>query len=271
MSDMVLPQIVAVGIYNAEVALKNRAVSKNRKTTMFELELPILEGGISYIDDEFHAISERLIISAKPGQMRHTRLPFKCYYIHMIVSEGHLFDVLSSLPNYLELANADEIKAIFLALCEAYDNGAPESELLLQSLILKLVYTLNRQALAQRTTHNPKRNNHEIIERTIEYINANPTADLSLAALCARVNFTPVYFHKLFRASTGKTLQKYVEEQRLKKAIALLLAENMTLAQIAYECGFSSQSYFNYAFKRKMKRTPREYAKEVQLQYENRD
>ena len=79
--------------------------------------------------------------------------------------------------------------------------------------------------------------------------------------------FTPTYFHKLFKASTGKTLREYVEEQRIKKAINLLLKYDTTVTEIAYECGFSSQSYFNYAFKRKMKTSPKQYAKKVFEQY----
>ncbi len=271
MKDMVLPQIVAVGTYNAQVALKNKTVSKNRKTTMFELELPIVEGGISYIDSDSHAISENLVISAKPGQMRHTRLPFKCYYVHIALNEGRIFDMLSSFPNYVELENADEIKELFTALCEYYDSGIPEDEMMLQSLLMRLIYTLNRYVQSYKIKHSPKRNNHEVIDKTLAYINANLTEDLSLTALCERANFTPVYFHKLFKASTGKTLQKYVEEQRIKKANALLLAGEMTLTQIAYECGFSSQSYFSCVFKRYTGKTPRDYVKHTYLKYERRE
>lgn len=268
MNNIVLPQIVAVGIYNAQIALKNKTASKNRKTTMFELELSIIDGGTSYIDDSSHSISENLVIVAKPGQMRHTHLPFKCYFVHMIVKEGAIFDILSSFPNYIELESAEKIKKIFAELCRHYESGAPESDIMLQSLLLEFIYTLNRYVLSHKTMHSPKRNNHDAIDKTIEYINANLTADLSLTALCERVNFTPVYFHKLFKASTGKTLQKYVEEQRLKKAISLIIAEEMTLTQIAYECGFSSQSYFSYAFKRYTGQTPRNYAKITYLEYE---
>ena len=48
----------------------------------------------------------------------------------------------------------------------------------------------------------------------------------------------------------------------------MLVTTNCTLAKIAYECGFSSQSYFSYAFKRKMCKTPRKYAKDVFKRYE---
>jgi AraC-like DNA-binding protein len=63
-------------------------------------------------------------------------------------------------------------------------------------------------------------------------------------------------------------LREFVEEQRLQKAINLLISTDMTLSEIAYECGFSSQSYFSSVFKQKMKITPREYAKKIQQKYE---
>ena len=84
---MTLPKIVAVGIYNAALVHKNTTVTKSRKTTMYELELSIGRGGISYIDDESHPLTENLVIVAKPGQIRHTRLPFTAYFVHMVVED----------------------------------------------------------------------------------------------------------------------------------------------------------------------------------------
>ena len=81
MKPIILPEIVAAGVYNAQVAFKGKTVSPNRRTTMFEIELPLDDGGISYIDETAHAISESIVICAKPGQIRHTRLPFRCHYI----------------------------------------------------------------------------------------------------------------------------------------------------------------------------------------------
>lgn len=268
MKKIVLPQIVAIGIYNAQIAIKNQTISKNRKTTMFELELPIGNGGTSYIDDESHPINENMVICAKPGQIRHTRLPFKCYYIHMIVNEGDLGETLAALPNYIDFSDTDQIKEIFISLCEHYNTGIANDDILLQSLILKLIYILSENS-ASVIKFTQKSNNHKTIERTLEYINNNLTADLTLESLASAANFNAIYFHKLFKASTGKTLHEYVEDQRIKKSINLLISTNMTLAKIAYECGFSSQSYFSYVFKKKNGLTPRKYAQRIQLKYEN--
>jgi len=269
MKEIVLPQIVAIGIYDAQIAIKNRTISKNRKTTMFEIELPIGSGGMSFIDDEAHPINENVVICAKPGQVRHTRLPFKCYYIHMIVNDGLLEDILTTLPNYIDFPDTIQIRDIFIRLCELCNTGIGNDAVLFQSLLLKLVHILSKNS-THTANSVPKSSNRRTIERTLEYINSNLSAELSLEKLAGEANFSAIYFHKLFKASTGKTLHEYVEEQRINKAVNMLISTDMTLTQIAYECGFSSQSYFSYAFKRKTNRTPREYAKELQQTYEKK-
>lgn len=269
MKNITLPEIVSAGIYNAQLVYKSKSVTPSRKTTMFEIELPIADGGISYINDSSHAISEGTVICAKPGQLRHTKLPFKCYYIHIIVNEGELFDLLSSYPDYIELDEKDEVVKIFAGLCESCVNGTARETILSQSLLLKLIYTLDMKVATSKRSYSPKPSNKTVIEDTIQYIKSNLSTDLSLALLSERANFTQIYFHKLFRASTGRNLREYIEEQRIKKAIELLSATDKTLTQIAYECGFSSQSYFSFAFKRKTELTPREYAKKMQSKYED--
>ena len=268
MKSIILPEIVAIGIYNAQAVFKNRSVSPNRRTAMFELEIPMENGGMTYIDDTSHSILENTVICAKPGQTRHTRLPFRCYYVHIIVKEGRLFDILSSLPNYIELKDPNAVREIFVSLYESHNSTSLEADVLTQSLLLKLVYTLNKKVSAAKKTYLPKSSNRKVIEETVQYIKDNLSGDLSLTLLSERVNFSQIYFHKLFKASTGKNLREYIEEQRIKAAIELLTSTDKTLTQVAYECGFSSQSYFSYVFKRKMGVTPREYIKKLHLKYE---
>ena len=261
MQGLGLANIVAAGIYNSRVAVKRASVTKNRKTVMYEIELPIEAGGVSYIDGESRVISTDTVICAKPGQIRHTRLPFKCYYLHAVVSE-ELSRVIDKIPNFLSFESTEQIKNIFVGMCEYYQTGTEDCELMLMSLMLRLVAILSAHGKREGAM-NMQKSNRRAIEDTLEYIGNNLSADLSLDALSERTNFTPIYFHKLFRSATGKTLRAYVEEQRIKRAISLLGSTDMTLTEIAYECGFSSQSYFSYAFKRCKGVTPREFVATV--------
>ena len=266
--ELKLPKIVAIGIYNSVFAVKNRAVTKNRKTTMFEIEIPIESGGVSYINSESMPIKPNMVICAKPGQIRHTKLPFKCYYIHLIIPSGELRDILMNTPNYIKTNKYEKYYEIFNKLCEYYQNAIDFDEIIMQSLILELIHTLVNDSTKFTLINRIKTNNYKAIEQTLSYIQENLTADLSLETLANKAGFSPVHYHNVFKASTGRTLHEYVEEQRIKKAANLLVTTNYTLAEIAYECGFSSQSYFSFAFKRKMNKTPRKYAADIFSQYE---
>ena len=266
--DIILPEIVAAGIYNSQIAAKNKTITKNRKTSMFEIEIPIEEGGISYINSEERHIAPDIVICAKPGQIRHTRLPFKCYYIHMILNTGTLYDILTDIPVFIATKKQEEYRKIFEGLSRHSDSPLESDRIKMFSLILELVYLLDKDSKKQLYRDRLKSGNYEIIENVIEHIKENLTSDLSLSAVASYASLSPIHFHNCFKAATGKTLHEYVEEQRIKKAAGLLVSTDLTLTEISYECGFSSQSYFSYAFKRKMKITPREYAKEIYRHYD---
>ena len=265
---IILGKVIAIGIYNSALVVKNRSITKNRRTTMFEIELPIERGGISYIDSESAEISDNMIICAKPGQIRHTKLPFKCYYIHVII-DGELSDALNELPNFIKTDNYQKYHKIFENLCKYYDTKLETDEIMLQSLILELIYMLIRDSEKLSLLCGERRGSDgKVINDAIKYIKKNLTSELSLNTVAAHYGFSPIYFHSLFKSATGKTLRDYVESERIKKAANMIISTDFTLTKIAYECGFSSQSYFSYAFKRRMRLTPREYARSVFERYE---
>ena len=253
-------KIVSAGIYNTDVAVRRGTHTRKRKSAMFELELPIEAGGVSYIDETEATIDPNVIIVAKPGQTRHTKLPFKCYYLHIIIKEGYLRNFLTELPNYVRVESREEYLEIFQQMHALHDSSRAEDVIMLESLLLKLIYNLicrERNRLpASREGRSLKA---EIIENAVRYVEENLTSDLSLETVAAHFGFSPIHFHNTFKTSIGKTLHTYVEEKRIKKAEQILVTTDKTLAEIAYECGFSSQSYFNFAFKRKTGMTPRDY------------
>lgn len=265
---MTLPEIVTVGIYDSAIAAKNVKISNNRKTSMFEIELPVCEGGISYIESSSSPITKNLLICAKPGQTRHTKFPFKCYYVHMILHEGILYDTLINTPDLFETDRSEVYRDIFKRMIKKHNTLTQSDRIMLNSLVLELIYNISRDTARLIIKKDGVSTTSPTIEKTIKYIKENLTEDLSLETLATAVSLSPIHFHNIFKRAVGKTLRDYVEEQRLKKAVELLVSTNYSLTKIAFECGFSSQSYFSCVFKRKMKKTPREYAEEMYSQYE---
>ena len=264
---MELPKIVALGIYDSNIAMPNVSISKKRKVTMFEIELPIENSGISYIDSISLPVNINTIICAKPGKTRHTKFPFKCYYIHITVPKGIIYDILMKIPDFFETSKSEKYKEIFLEMIKHYNNFSEFDDIIIHSKILELIYTLRNDS-SGHISINSSSNNTSVIEKTLTYIDENITDDLSLKKLSELNALSSIHFHNIFKSATGKTLRQYVEEQRIKKAITLLLTSNSNLTQIAYDCGFSSQSYFSFAFKRKTGYAPREYMRKMYSKYE---
>ena len=261
---MILPEIVEAGFYNSQIANKNDKISRNRETAMFEIELPVEDGGVSYIDSKAKNITPDMIICAKPKQIRHTKFPFKCYYVHILVKDDTLYNVLMDTPVFFETDKIKVYKDIFVKLVDSFTNN---EEIILQSLVLQLIHLLSKD-FPLKNENGSLSNNHLTIKKSLNYINQHLTENLSLEKVAKEMSFSPIHFHNTFKETMGQTLRDYIEEQRIKKATDLLLTTNNSLTQIAYECGFSSQSYFSFVFKRRMKKTPRQYAKEIHQKYE---
>ena len=212
-------------------------------------------------------ITTDLVICAKPGQIRHTKFPFKCYYLHMTVSDSGLNGELLKLPHFLKVRDSKIYNDIFEGMYRCYDLRTERDEILLQSLVLRLIHTLLKEMNFFALSQSGKEGSRHI-HRALKFIKENITEDLTLERVAREVSLSPVYFHNSFKAAVGQTLREYVEEIRIRRSINLLMTTDMTLTEIAYQCGFSSQSYFSYVFKRKMKSTPREYIRQLNTRYE---
>lgn len=262
---MNLFEIESIGIYNSNISRPYTDISKNRATSSFELELPLESGGTSYIESESEPITDKLFICAKPGQIRHTKFPFKCYYIHLQVSDNDLHSVLTALPCFIKIKAIDVYLNIFEELHRYCNTGIKQDEIMCQSLVLKLIYKLYRETVLN--TEKGSKVYNSAVTGAIKYIIDNLTEDLTLEKVAKHVSFSPIHFHNSFKKATGKTLHAYIEEERIKKSINLMLTTDMTLTQIAYNSGFSSQSYYSYVFKRRMNTTPRKYIQNINNNY----
>lgn len=267
MKEIILPEITETGVFDSQFINKNNIVTKNRKVNEFEIELPLEKGGISYLGSEQIPIDTNIVICAKPGDIRHTKFPFKCDFLHINLYDGELYDILINAPSFILTNKFHVYHDIFKKLRKHFNAGPEDKKIILYSLILELIYELESDLEKQSYIEKLKNDKYIFIEKAIEYIKENINSDLTLKTVAEYSSFSPIYFHNCFKLVTGKTLHEYIEEQRIRKATDLLLTTNLKLSEIAYECGFSSQSYFNYAFKRKMKLTPREYAKEQYKRY----
>ncbi len=101
------------------------------------------------------------------------------------------------------------------------------------------------------------------IKDLLAWIIDNPTADLSVSALAARVGTSERNFGRIFKQETGRTPAWLVEQIRLERVVDFLERSDWPLAKIAERTGFGSVDALQRAFRRKIGTTPIAYREEL--------
>ncbi|MEM8774937.1 MAG: AraC family transcriptional regulator [Pseudomonadota bacterium] len=96
-----------------------------------------------------------------------------------------------------------------------------------------------------------------------EYIDAHMDCSLNLSDLAVSQEMNVFSFSRAFRSKTGMTPGQFIIERRVERACRLLSETDTQLAEIAYSCGFSSQSHMTSTFSKYMGTTPGRYRKEA--------
>ncbi len=94
-----------------------------------------------------------------------------------------------------------------------------------------------------------------------DYIHANYNQDISLNTLCELVGVNRTTLNEKFRQQYQCTCMEYLLRYRLKISQELLSNTNMKISEIAENCGFNYDTYFEKQFKKKLGITPAAYRK----------
>lgn len=92
-----------------------------------------------------------------------------------------------------------------------------------------------------------------------EFIKANYQEKIGLCEISAHVGLSPSFFQKLFKGFFEVTPTQYLLNIRISQAKYQIASTKKNFSTIAKDCGFESQTYFNYVFKNTCNMTPKEY------------
>jgi AraC family transcriptional regulator len=97
------------------------------------------------------------------------------------------------------------------------------------------------------------------LRRVQLYVEANLDRPIPLADLARRAGLSAYHFARAFKRSMGITPRAFVERRRIARAKALIEDSPLSLAVIATEAGFGTQSRLTTAFRRALGVTPAVY------------
>jgi AraC family transcriptional regulator len=97
------------------------------------------------------------------------------------------------------------------------------------------------------------------LKHVIDYIHENDHVDLRLQDLARVANMSLFHFARVFRAAMGISPHRYLLDQKLDRAKALLRLGTRTVAEVAAETGFSKPGHFARAFRRRVGVSPTDW------------
>jgi AraC family L-rhamnose operon transcriptional activator RhaR/AraC family L-rhamnose operon regulatory protein RhaS len=93
----------------------------------------------------------------------------------------------------------------------------------------------------------------------ISYMNRCYGQNVNIDQLCGMVNMSRRNFFRRFKQCIGTTPVEYLIGIRLRNAETLLINTDMSMSDIAFECGFCDSNFFSKQFRRHHKISPTEY------------
>ncbi len=95
--------------------------------------------------------------------------------------------------------------------------------------------------------------------KVIDYIDTHLHQDISILDLAKLINMSESHFSRSFKQSVGIAPYQYLIQQRIEKAKKLLQRREISIADIALNCGFANQTHLTKVFRQVTGVTPKTY------------
>lgn len=229
--------------------------------------------------DEFSKMQVgKQLIQSKAGKMwlmspgiEHTELPTEDIprYICLLFRKDFFESILlkyysKSIPNidYASYNAPQELIGLARKFMSEYVNKRIGWQGMLELLATEMGHSVLRQ-IYQVEMKDSKLDYRLDVNRIIEYLHKNIIEPISIDNLVQFSAMSKANLIRVFKKETALTPMEYLNNIRLEKAKKMLLSSQLSISEIALECGFNSQTYFSSSFKKKFNSTPSAYAQTV--------
>lgn len=99
----------------------------------------------------------------------------------------------------------------------------------------------------------------DTVKKAIQIINERYQQDISRDSIADEIGVHKSHLSKIFKQETGQSMNTYLNETRIRRAIALMETKQMRTADIVYSVGYNSAQNYYHAFRQVTGMTPKEY------------
>lgn len=191
--------------------------------------------------------SPKYLAEAWPDEAGHAELALQR-------GQGHIVQVLPPERERLEAC----MRAVMLEIAAR----AQEYQVMAHARLMEFLVLANRVQAARRQGLGsllPPPESSPAVSRAIIFMESRLTQDLTLDAIARAAHLSPHYFCEVFKVTTGLTPGQYLNQLRIEHAKNLLSTRDLSIGEVALQCGFPDSSYFARVFKKSVGTSPRAY------------
>lgn len=175
--------------------------------------------------------------------------------------EGHvdaatLAEVSSRVRVFPRTRWVDELVHRYVFERTVCEKHTSEAARFLETELVKEVYFMGKEALANRTRASVVREDDPLVARARAYLEAHLFEDVPVHVLCTRFGTSESTLLRLFRRELGASPAEYARGRRLEEARLLLETGTYTASEIAVRVGYSGLPAFTVAFSRRFGCSP---------------
>ncbi len=130
--------------------------------------------------------------------------------------------------------------------------------------ICRLLHLMVEQIMEIACPEGTEASNTEIIHSVHDYLVDNLSERITIAELSHRFLINPTTLKELFKKEYGTSVAAHIKEHRMEKASRMLAETQLSIANIARDVGFESQSRFSDAFRERYGVLPTEYRRKYE-------
>lgn len=227
---------------------KGTFIVEDRKINVFEDDLVIVNSNVSHTESSYQSTPLEYIVLGFEG-------------MSLILDDGGGENLYDGFSRYNYKDHRTDV-LFFMELILKELRGQEKyyetiSQNLLQILIMNIIRnTHTKQVIAPDEDINTERSYIK------KYIDINYASDLTLDYLASLVFINKYSLIRDFKKYMGISPIEYLIQKRLEIAKNYLETTDYSMRQIAEIVGFTSQSYFNQVFKKRIGQTPGTYRSE---------
>ncbi len=178
---------------------------------------------------------------------------------YVLIIEGEMRDTLLhqlalDKCDVIKVDDAERVRKLFAAIHQELAEKAEGGEERISSMIYSLLLDLSHFVPANSSTALPPD-----LQEVLRYLELNLHLQLSVSQIAFGHGMSVPSLQRLFKKHLGISPAAYLLNLRLERAADLLLAENVSVKEIAWRCGFENPLYFSTAFRRYKGVSPRKY------------